>query len=93
MKLIKRILALMGVVLIISVIVITFISAFFTTEKSNQLFLAGLFSAFTIPVMIYAYLLIYKLVHKKDYPEDINKKESSHDKNVDENSLDEDGLS
>ncbi|HHU73619.1 MAG TPA: hypothetical protein GXZ28_03210 [Clostridiales bacterium] len=65
----KRILAIIGIVLILSIPVITFISAFFTTEKAPGLFLASLFSAVVIPIMLYFFIMIYRHIHRKDQEE------------------------
>lgn len=62
----KRIAAMIGIVLIVAMYLITFISAIFVTKYTHGLFLASLFSTFAVPVFIYAYMLIYRLVHKKD---------------------------
>lgn len=66
MKKTKRVAAMTGVILLVALYLLTLISAFFAKEYSGGLFLACLFSTFVIPVMIYAYMLIYRLVHKKD---------------------------
>ena len=62
----KRVFAILGIVLLLSIIVITFISAFFAKENSNSLFMASLFSMIVIPIMLYWFIMIYKWVHKKD---------------------------
>jgi putative hydrolase of the HAD superfamily len=67
MKNVKRIAAIIGIALIISMYVITLISSFLISKYTNALFLASLFSTLVVPVLIYAYLLIYKLVNKKEH--------------------------
>ncbi|MDF2542374.1 MAG: hypothetical protein K0S47_2092 [Herbinix sp.] len=62
----KRILALIGVILLVSMILLLVISPFISTE----LFMASLFSAVTIPIMIYGYILVYRLIHKNDKEKD-----------------------
>lgn len=62
----KRIAAITGIVLIVAIYLITLISALFATKYTNGLFLASLFSTFAVPVFIYVFMLVYKLVHKKD---------------------------
>jgi energy-coupling factor transporter transmembrane protein EcfT len=63
---VKRIAAIIGVVLIASMYVISLISAFFATEKAPGLFLASVFSTIVIPIMIYLFIAVYKYVHKND---------------------------
>lgn len=62
----KRITAMIGVVLLLSLYLLTFISSFFSSGPTNQLFSACIFSTIVVPVMLYVYMLIYKLVHRKD---------------------------
>ena len=63
----KRILALIGIIVLIGIYVATFIASIFNTEFSHQLFIASLYCTFMVPLMLYAYMLIYKLVKgKKD---------------------------
>ncbi|MDD3173316.1 MAG: hypothetical protein PHF63_06600 [Herbinix sp.] len=80
MKKVKQIAAIIGIIFLVSLYIITFISAFFTTKYTNGLFLASLFSTFVIPVMIYGYMLIYKLLSKRNLPmnpEDTNDQSNS----------------
>lgn len=69
----KRIAAIIGIVLIVSMYLITLVSAFLINKYTNQLFLASLFCTFAVPVLIYMYMLIYKLIHKKDNTVNIDK--------------------
>lgn len=74
MKNVKRIVALCGVIILVGLYITTFIAALFQTEFSSQLFLASLYSTFIIPIMIYAYMLVYKVV-KGDKKNDSDEKE------------------
>jgi uncharacterized BrkB/YihY/UPF0761 family membrane protein len=65
---IKRIAAIIGVILIGSMYLITLISAFFATEKAPGLFLASAFCTVVIPLMIYAFVAVYRWVHRNDDP-------------------------
>jgi amino acid permease len=65
-KKVKRIAAIIGLVLFASLFLLTLISAFFASEKAPGLFLASLFSAIVIPIMIWGFMLIYRLVHRSD---------------------------
>ncbi|MBE5967454.1 MAG: hypothetical protein E7255_10930 [Lachnospiraceae bacterium] len=66
MKKIKRISAIIGVILIASMYLISLLSAFFATEKTPGLFLASIFSTVVIPIMIYGFIATYKWVHRND---------------------------
>jgi uncharacterized BrkB/YihY/UPF0761 family membrane protein len=70
MNKVKRIAAIVGIVLIASMYIISFISAFVASEYSNGLFLASIFSTVVIPIMIYGFITIYKYVHKNDKSEE-----------------------
>lgn len=72
MKKTKRILALIGIILLISIYVLFLIGAF-TASHSSALFRAGLYLVFAVPIMIYAYLLIYRLVKKNAKDNDTKK--------------------
>jgi len=74
MKKVKRISAIIGIVLFVTMILVTLISAFFATEYAPGLFLASIFSSVAIPIMIYGFFTIYKYVHKNDEPENYDKK-------------------
>ena len=64
MKKLQRILALIGVILLAGLYLITLVSAIFATPYSAGLFKACLFSTVFIPIMIYAILLIYRVLKK-----------------------------
>jgi Na+/melibiose symporter-like transporter len=63
---VKRIAAVIGIILIASLYLISFISAFFAKENAAGFFMASVFSTIVIPIMIYAYIAVYKHVHKND---------------------------
>jgi hypothetical protein len=81
MNKVKRIAAIIGIILLLSMYLISLLSAFFATEYSGGLFLASLFSTLVIPILIWWFLAIYKWVHKNDYQANT---ESSDDNNVTE---------
>lgn len=70
MKKTKRILALVCVVLLLFFIVVTIVGAFTATPNSAALFQAGLYSIIVVPIMIYGYILIYRLVKKNSKDND-----------------------
>lgn len=60
----KRILAMVGVILLVSLYILTLIGAFTASPHSHALFLASIYSTIVIPILIYGYMLIYRLVKK-----------------------------
>jgi hypothetical protein len=64
MKKLQQILALIGVIFLVGLYLVTFISALLVTPYSAGLFKACLFSTVFIPIMLYAILLIYRLLKK-----------------------------
>jgi quinol-cytochrome oxidoreductase complex cytochrome b subunit len=70
MKKTKRIFALIGVVLLLSLYIMTFIGALTASPNSSALFRASIYSTIVVPILLYAYMLIYRLIKKdsKDKP-------------------------
>ncbi len=68
MNKIKRIASIIVIIFILSLYLVTLISAFFVTRYTRELFMASIFSTMVVPIMLYAYLLIYRLVHRKNDP-------------------------
>lgn len=64
MKKIKRILALLGVILLAGMYVATLISAFLATPATRDLFLASVVATVMIPILLYVLQLIYKWIFK-----------------------------
>lgn len=63
----KRILAICGIVLLVSLYVITFILALFSKNKAYEgFFNASVYMTFIIPALLYVYTMIYKLNHRND---------------------------
>lgn len=65
MKKVKRISAIIGIVLILSMYLITLILAIFASDYAPGLFMASAFCTVVIPIMIYGFIAIYQYVHKK----------------------------
>ena len=61
---IKRIMALAGVILIIALYVITLILAICGNENTLNLLTASLFATVIVPVLIWVYTFIYRLLEK-----------------------------
>jgi hypothetical protein len=66
MKHMKRILAIIGIVILVGLYIATLISAIFTSPASTGLFRASVFCTVAVPVMLYAYMLVYKLLKNKN---------------------------
>lgn len=62
MKRIKRILAIIGLVIIIGLFASTLILGLFGNENTFDLFKISLFALIVVPVLIWAYTFIYKLL-------------------------------
>lgn len=62
MKRMKRILCLAGVIFLLGLYLVTLISAFFTTKATAGLFKACVFSTIIIPILLYGYILIYRVL-------------------------------
>ncbi len=58
----QRVLAIIGIVFLLGLYLATFVLAFFTNAETKGLFMACLFSTVAIPIMIYGYILVYRLV-------------------------------
>ena len=70
MSKVKRISAIIGLIFIALMVLLTILSAIFATEYSYGLFMASIFSIIVVPLMIYLFIAVYKMVHKKDEPQE-----------------------
>ena len=66
MNKIRRILAIIGIVLLAGLYIATIFAAFTASENSFGLFMASIAATIIIPVLIWLFTLFYKLSHKKD---------------------------
>lgn len=66
MKKTKRILAIAGVILLVALYASTLIFAFIDHTKSLGLLKASVALTIILPVLLYAYTLIYRLLKKDD---------------------------
>jgi len=62
----KRTLAIIGVVFLVCLYVFTFIFALTDSSMTMGFFKASLYSTIVIPVLLYAYILIYKYFNNKN---------------------------
>lgn len=61
----RRIFAVAGVIILLGMYLLTFISAMLATPSTHALFLGSLAATIIIPIFLYAYTLIYKMLYKK----------------------------
>ena len=75
----RRIFVAAGAVVLLGMNPLTFISAILATPATHALFLGSLSATIIIPIFLYAYTLIYKMVYKK---KDEDKEEADKDKKL-----------
>lgn len=66
MKNTKRFLAFAGAVLLVCMYLATLIFALIDSPAANRLFQASVAATIIIPVLLYAYILIYRILNKKN---------------------------
>lgn len=64
MKKVKQILALIGVVILIGLYVSTLVCALSSSENFMNMLMASIYATVIVPVLIWAYTFIYRLVRK-----------------------------
>ena len=62
----KRIMAIAGIVALLSLYIVTFVAAIMAKPYAHGFFVASIFCSLAVPVLIYAFLLISKAFGKKD---------------------------
>ncbi|MBR4794856.1 MAG: hypothetical protein IKX99_05295 [Lachnospiraceae bacterium] len=62
----RRILAIIGICLLVALYIVTIFAALTASESSMGLFMASIAATIVIPVIIWLFTLFYKLSHKKD---------------------------
>ena len=78
MKKIKRTLALIGAILLILMYASTLLFAFIDTSTSKSLLWASLGCTFLLPVMLYAFTLVYKVTDHTSEDAEENEEEELH---------------
>lgn len=73
MKKIKRILALIGAILLVCMYLSTLLFALTKNENAHNLLMASIACTIIFPVLLYAYTLVYKVL-KKDSPDETKEK-------------------
>lgn len=74
----KRIGAVIGIIAILSLYIISFIIGIFFSDEYPQLFMASVFLAVIIPIIVYCFVAVYRYVHKKA---EYNKSEDTDEMN------------
>ncbi|NLJ97065.1 MAG: hypothetical protein GX321_07895 [Clostridiales bacterium] len=64
----KRIAAIIGIIVILSLYIVTLLLGIFASDKYPNLFLLSTFLVVIIPIIIYCLVAVYRYVHKKDMP-------------------------
>lgn len=62
MRKVKRIFAIIGVVILVGMYAVTLLSAIFATPATKDFFKASLLATLVIPILIYVYMLVYRLI-------------------------------
>lgn len=79
---VKRIGAIIGIILIASMYAVSLIFALFSSPAAPGLFLTAIFSTVIIPIMIYGFIATYKYVHRNDRPKQTTKDGSKDDEDT-----------
>lgn len=66
MKNLKRLFAVIGVILLAGLYVVTFILALTDNSAAGNMIMASLYATVIIPILLYAFLLVYKWTHQKN---------------------------
>ena len=78
MKKVKRIAAVLGVVLLTGMYVLTLISGILSTPETGNLFRACIYCTITVPCLLYGFELIYRLLHKnREMPEEVEQEKEN----------------
>lgn len=81
MKKTKQILAVIGIILLVLLYLSTLVCAIIDRTETMRLFMASIFATVVIPVLIWAYTFIYRLIHKNsdenEYQQEPEQKNSS----------------
>ena len=74
MKKTRQILAIIGIILLVGMYVSTIVCALSANENFMSMLMASIYASFVIPVLIWAYTFIYKLIKKDDDSDESKKK-------------------
>ena len=66
MKNLKRLLAVLGIILLAGMYVLSLVFALIDHSQAGKLLMASLFATVMVPILLYAFLLVHKWTHPKD---------------------------
>ena len=66
----KRILAWIGIILLLLLYVCTLVSAIFVTPATQGFFKASLLATIMIPILLYGYLIVYRVIKGRNEEEE-----------------------
>ena len=89
MKKAKQILAILGIVLILGINVLLVVSAFGTTEDNTNIFNAAIVTVILVPVLLWIYLYVFKLIKKNAEDKLVKAEELKVEEDVTEETTDE----
>jgi amino acid transporter len=69
MKKLKQITAIVVVIILIGLYVITLLTAIFDPTETRSWFRASVFATVVVPVLLWAYLMLFRLIRKNDEDE------------------------
>lgn len=70
MKKIKQVVAIVMCVLLVGMYVASFMAAIFAKPQAHGLFMASVGMTIMIPLLLYAYTIIYRVIHPEVHKED-----------------------
>ena len=70
MKKIKQVVAIVMCVLLVGMYVASFVAAIFAKPQAHGLFMASVGMTIMIPLLLYAYTIIYRVIHPQVHEED-----------------------
>lgn len=70
MKKIKQVVAIVMCVLLVGMYVASFVAAIFAKPQAHCLFMASVGMTIMIPLLLYAYTIIYRVIHPEVHEED-----------------------
>lgn len=90
MKKIKQIAAIIICILLVGMYVASFIAAIFAKPQAHGLFMGSVGLTIMLPLLLYAYTIIYKVIHPDTSGEEDIDEDDEEDIDDDDNSADDD---
>ncbi len=78
MKNVRRILAIIGVVVLVGMYLITLVFALMDSPMASRLLMASIACTIVIPVLLYAYQLVYRVLRRGDHDDEDKPSLNSH---------------